>query len=900
VSDTTRPAAQTVVDGDRLTLDEPPAWGYVAAIGSRAASRLFVWAVVLVGGLGSAATADAATACSGTLSHTTISALDVPAGSTCVLEAVTVSSATSVEGTLDASSGGASHFAGPLTINGGAARIVGGSIGGAVKIENTPAASAVDLQAGQGVALTISGAVAIAGNAGSIRLANLSAGTVLISGNSGHVTLVGDHVGGALWAKNDTGGVTLSGNSISGALACTGNSPQPSDAGVANSTGGARSGQCALTGRPGDQHAIDHAYQVTENQTLVVAAPGVLAGSADGAGRPLAAVLVSGPAHGALALNADGSFSYTPNPGFHGSDSFTDTANDGLAASNTATATIQVNAPPVAANDSYNALENGALAVVAPGVLGNDRDPSGLSLTPVVGTGPAHASLTLHADGSFIYTPTAGFHGMDSFTYAAHNAFLGSNLATVTIHVRAPPVAASDLYDVNEGATLTVTAPGVLANDSDPEGVAINAVLAAGPSHGTLTLKATGSFTYAPASGFSGTDSFAYTAHDAFQGSNTASVTIHVRRAGAVVVANANASGAPNYQPQLALVPLDGSPASALTPFGALEGGLDVVMLDPTHALVGGYGTLDRVDITTAAVTPIAVSTPLTAVSGIALDSLGRILISDDGPTNGPQADGRVLRVDPSTAAVTVLSSANHLANPEAITVTPNGQIYVADYENATAGEVININPATGAQTITAGANFILPTGITALPDGRLLAADEEYGGYPGALVIIDPRTGTQSPLSLGSLTGAVPLGVRRVTIDGDGNAVVSAEQPSVDRINLSTGASTQLSTNTLVDPLGLSVIPSTERLAPTCSIGAIRHAGPGGHDQEDIDVRDLGSGLGSITNVNVTNATISVPAFTPGTASVVTITVTTRTAGQPTTWSFDATDADGNVRHCA
>jgi len=487
-----------------------------------------VSAAVLAGGLGSSATAAAATTCSGTLSHTTVALLDVPAGSTCVLQSVTVSSAASVEGTLDASSGGASHINGGLTINGGSARFIGGSIGGAVKIENTPAGSVTDLEAGQGVGLSIGGAVEMTGNAGAVRLANLSSGSVIITGNSGHITLSGDHIGGPLSAKNDTGGVTLSGNTVSGALTCSGNSPQPSDAGTANSTGGAGLGQCAPTGRPGDQHAIDHSYQVTENQTLVVPAPGVLAGSSDGAGHTLAAVLVNGPAHGTLALNADGSFTYTPTAGFHGSDSFTYTANDGLAASNTATATIQVNGPPVAVNDSYDALEGGTLAVLAPGVLGNDTDPSGLPLTAALGSGPAHGTLTLHSDGSFTYTPTAGFHGTDSFTYTAHDAFLGSNTATVTIHVRAPPVAANDSYDVNEGASLSVAAPGVLGNDTDSEGLAITAVLGTNPAHGMLTLNANGSFTYVPTAGFSGSDSFTYTAHDTFQGSNTATVTIHV------------------------------------------------------------------------------------------------------------------------------------------------------------------------------------------------------------------------------------------------------------------------------------------------------------------------------------------------------------------------------------
>jgi methionine-rich copper-binding protein CopC len=244
-----------------------------------------------------------------------------------------------------------------------------------------------------------------------------------------------------------------------------------------------------------------------------------------------------------LTFNSNGSFSYTPTPGFSGTDSFTYTAHDAFQGSNVATVTIHVHAPPVAANDSYDVNEGATLSVAAPGVLGNDSDPGGLPLTAVLGAGPSHGTLTFNADGSFTYTPTPGFSGTDSFTYTAHDAFQGSNVATVTIHVHAPPVAVVDSYNVTEGATLTVAAPGVLGNDSDPGGLPLTAVLGAGPSHGTLTFNADGSFTYRPTPGFSGTDSFTYTAHDAFQGSNVATVTIHVN-APPVVTSTVPAGGA--------------------------------------------------------------------------------------------------------------------------------------------------------------------------------------------------------------------------------------------------------------------------------------------------------------------------------------------------------------------
>ena len=50
-------------------------------------------------------------------------------------------------------------------------------------------------------------------------------------------------------------------------------------------------------------------------------------------------------------------------------------------------------------------------------------------------TGPTQRPLTLHADGSYDYTPAANFNGTDSFTYKANDGDADSNVATVTITV---------------------------------------------------------------------------------------------------------------------------------------------------------------------------------------------------------------------------------------------------------------------------------------------------------------------------------------------------------------------------------------------------------------------------------------------------------------------------------
>ena len=279
--------------------------------------------------------------------------------------------------------------------------------------------------------------------------------------------------------------------------------------------------------------AADDAYSTLQNQVLTVPAPGVLGNDADANSDPITAQLVSAPAHGTLALNPNGGFTYTPQAGFSGTDAFQYRAHDGVLQSNVAAVTltvISVNEAPVANGDSYSTPEDAALTVSAPGVLDNDTDANGDELTAAVEQPPLHGSLSLNADGSFLYTPEANYVGADSFTYTASDGDLESNVATVSITVTAvndPPQAVDDSYSVAEDGTLTVAAPGVLGNDSDGDGDALTASVATGVAHGVLNLTANGSFTYTPDADFSGSDSFTYSVSDG-TASRTASVTITV------------------------------------------------------------------------------------------------------------------------------------------------------------------------------------------------------------------------------------------------------------------------------------------------------------------------------------------------------------------------------------
>lgn len=287
-------------------------------------------------------------------------------------------------------------------------------------------------------------------------------------------------------------------------------------------------------------------YAATEDVPLVVdALAGLLANDTDAESDPLEAVLATPPAKGTLNLAPDGSFTYTPHADANGTDTFTYQAYDGRN-SNVAVVTINiaaVNDPPVAVNDAFAVDPGQTLVVPVPGVLTNDTDvdsPAG-SLSAQLVSGPAGGVLTLHADGSFSYAAPAAV-GTYTFTYHAHDGAAGSvTSGTVTITVNGAPQVAADEYHLVEDSTLTVPAPGVLGNDSDPEGQPLFAELLVPPSSGTLTLQPSGAFTYTPAADFAGAVAFTYKAFDGLRESAPATVTLLVSNVNDTPVASNNA-----------------------------------------------------------------------------------------------------------------------------------------------------------------------------------------------------------------------------------------------------------------------------------------------------------------------------------------------------------------------
>jgi hypothetical protein len=278
----------------------------------------------------------------------------------------------------------------------------------------------------------------------------------------------------------------------------------------------------------------EDAYQVQETEVLIVTAPGVLKNDHDPDGNELTARMTVSPQNGQLVLDPNGALVYRPAEGFVGEDGFTYVAEDGQAVSEPVRVVIRVtagNTPPVANDDSYRLVQDETLSTPAPGLLDNDEDEDGDSLSATLESPPDHGTLELKDDGSFTYTPAPGFSGEDRFTYRASDGKASSAPAQVTLIVvaaNAAPVASDDAFEVQEDELLVVDAPGILENDADPEAQPLEIILVEMPRSGSLELGQDGGFEYTPNADFFGEDSFTYQVSDGELESAQALVTLRV------------------------------------------------------------------------------------------------------------------------------------------------------------------------------------------------------------------------------------------------------------------------------------------------------------------------------------------------------------------------------------
>lgn len=243
-------------------------------------------------------------------------------------------------------------------------------------------------------------------------------------------------------------------------------------------------------------------------------------------GDDLTYTVTENPTHGTVTGGIGGVFTYTPAANYNGTDHFIVSVSDGkggVAAQQTVNVTVNpVNDAPHKMDDTTDEL---TIAEDTTGTIIIDFDDvDGDDLTLTVINGPAHGTLS----NSLVYTPNANFNGTDSITFNVSDGNGGNTPHTVAITVTPvndAPTFPADAVTVNAKQDTTLNGT-LTAADVDGDALAFGRIAQA--THGTATVNADGTWTYAPNAGYTGTDVFTVGVSDGNGGSDTMVVNVVV------------------------------------------------------------------------------------------------------------------------------------------------------------------------------------------------------------------------------------------------------------------------------------------------------------------------------------------------------------------------------------
>ncbi|MBY8825358.1 beta strand repeat-containing protein, partial [Sphingomonas colocasiae] len=429
----------------------------------------------------------------------------------------------------------------------------------AVNDAPTAAVSASAYAATEQVALSLKGTVSVAD-------ADAASGSVTVTLGVGYgILTVSAGTSGANVSGSGTGSVTLTGTlaqindllntNATSSVTFTANTDTPpasttltvgiNDGGNSGSGGaltGSASQTIAITAVNDLPVGVGDNYATDEDTALVISAPGVLSNDTDAEGSSLTAVFLTQPAHGTLLFYPNGSFTYTPDADWHGTDSFTYMPTDGVDYGNATTVTLTVNsvndAPANLVIDSDRINEGAAAGTVVGTATASDVDGD----TIIWSLSGADAGL-FHIDANGVITTTgttATFESRPSYSLTVRAADAGGLFTeqALTVVVNDRPVAVADALAIDEGKTSANLWSTLIGNDTDGNGdvLAILSVDSAGTGGHVIFDAASQSLKYvADAAAFdllspgqTLTDSFKYTVTDAGGLTSTATVTFTV------------------------------------------------------------------------------------------------------------------------------------------------------------------------------------------------------------------------------------------------------------------------------------------------------------------------------------------------------------------------------------
>ncbi|WPQ61162.1 Ig-like domain-containing protein [Chitinophaga sancti] len=664
--------------------------------------------------------------------------------------------------------------------------------------------------------------------------------------------------------------------------------------------------------------AVDDVLTILEDN---VGTGNVLTNDTDVEGNALTASVQTGPVHGTIVLNTNGSYTYTPAANYNGVDSVKysvcDNGTPNMCSVGTLRITITaVNDAPVAVDDVLTILEDN---VGTGNVLTNDTDVEGDALTASVQTGPVHGTIVLNTNGSYTYTPAANYNGVDSVKYNVCDNGTPGMCSVGTLRITVTPV-----NDAPTGVDQNITTPEDVAYSgsvvgSDVDGDALTYSKATDPSHGTAIVNADGTYTYTPATNYNGPDSFTIEINDGNGG--TATVTINIT----VTAVNDAPTGADQtittpedtqYNGSVVGNDVDGD---ALTYSKATDPahGTATVNADGTYTYTpaANYNGPDSFTIGindgNGGTATVTINITVTAVNDAPTGTDQNITTPEDTPYNGSvvgsDVDGDALTyskaTDPAHGTATVNADGTYTYTPAANYNGPDSfTIGINDGNGGTATVTINIT-VTAVNDDPTGADQNITTPEDTPYNGSVVGSDVD-GDALAYSKATDPGHGTATVNADGTYTytpAANYNGADSFTIeinDGNGGTTTVTINITVTAVNdAPTGADQNIATpedvayngsvvGSDLDGDALTYSKGTDPAHGTATVNAdgtytyTPAANFNGADSFTIEINDGNGGTATVTiNITVTavndaptgaDQNITTPEDTPYNGSVV------------------------------
>ncbi|WP_421939882.1 Calx-beta domain-containing protein [Pedobacter sp.] len=643
----------------------------------------------------------------------------------------------------------------------------------------------------------------------------------------------------------------------------------------------------------------------------------------DADGDPLTFTLTVIPAHGTVVVNADGTYTYTPDPNYNGTDVFTVSVNDGNGG--IVAVTINVTVTPV--NDipvaTAAAITTAQDTPVNGTVTASDVDGDALSFT--LTTPPAHGTVVVNANGTYTYTPTPGYVGNDTFTITVSDGKGGT--VTVTI-----PVTITDVNDAPVAtAPALTTAEDTPANGTitatDADGDPLTFTVTTAPANGTVTVNADGTYTYTPNANYNGTDVFTVTVSDGKGGTTTVTINVTVTPVNDAPVATAPAIATPQNAPVNGTVTANDVDGDALsfTLTTPPAHGTVVVNADgtytytPTPGFVGNDTFTITVSDGKGGTVTVTIPVTITNVNDAPVATAPALTTTEDTPANGTitatDADGDLLTFTVTTApangTVTVNTDGTYTYTPNAnyngtdvftVSVNDGNGGIVAVTINVTVTPVNDIPVATAAAITTAQDTPVNGTVTASDVDGDALSFTLTTPPAHGTVVVNANGTYTYTPTPgyVGNDTFTITVsdgkgGTVTVTIPvtiTDVNDAPVATAPALTTAEDTPANGTITATDADGDPLTFTVTTAPANGTVTVNAdGTYTYTPNANYNGTDVFTVTVSDGKGGTTTV-----TINVTVTPVNDAPVATAPAIATPQNAPVNGSVTASDVDGDA----